>query len=257
MKIIVAAHKPYQMPDAAIYQQVFVGAALKTDMPDGYIGDDTGTNMSEMNPYYNELTALYWAKYNLQDEDVIGLAHYRRYLGTKTSHALKDVLTEADIVHALTEVDVLLPKHRNYFIENQKDHYLNAHLNEPYFVMAQVIHDDYPEYEAAFKTLEKSTKIHLYNMGIMRQELFQEYTDFVFGVLEKVQAQIPYQNYEGQDARVFGFLAERLMDVWVNTHQLTYKEFPLVTTEKTNWVDKGSQFLRRKFVKGDAKKTHF
>ncbi|RRG17684.1 DUF4422 domain-containing protein [Weissella viridescens] len=257
MKIIVAAHKPYEMPDDPIYQPVYVGSALKTDRPAGYIGDDTGKNMSEMNPYYNELTAMYWAKYNLQDEDIIGLAHYRRYLGSKASHELKDVLTESQIREGLAAHDVLLPKCRNYYIENQRDHYLNAHLNEPYFVLEQVIREDYPEFEPAFQALEKSTKIHLYNMSIMPQALFQDYTDFVFGVLAKVQAKIPYDRYEGQDARVFGFLSERLMDVWIETRQHSYREYPLVTTERTNWLDKGTQFLKRKFLKSDQTKTHF
>ncbi|MBM7617112.1 hypothetical protein JOC36_000661 [Weissella uvarum] len=257
MKIIVAAHKPYQMPKSDIYLPVYVGSALKDDMPAGYVGDDTGQNISEMNPYYNELTALYWAKYNLQDEDVLGLAHYRRYLGRKSSHDLADVLSESDINSALAEVDVLLPKHRNYVIDNQRDHYLNAHLNEPFFVLEKVIELDYPSYLPAFRRMEASSKIHLYNMSIMKQGHFQSYTDFLFGVLEKVQAQIPYQDYQGQDARVFGFLAERLKDVWLETNQLTYREFPLVTTEKTNWIDKGTQFLKRKFLKNQPAKTHF
>jgi len=79
----------------------------------------------------------------------------------------------------------------------------------------------------------------------------------VFGVLAKVQEKIPYDTYQGQDARVFGFLSERLMDIWVETRQHKYREYPLVTTEKTNWLDKGSQFLKRKFLNSDQTKTHF
>ena len=44
----------------------------------GYQGDDAGDNISEKNPYYCELTGLYWAWKNL-DADYIGLAHYRRH----------------------------------------------------------------------------------------------------------------------------------------------------------------------------------
>ena len=35
-------------------------------------------NISEKNPYYCELTGLYWAWKNL-DAEYIGLVHYRRY----------------------------------------------------------------------------------------------------------------------------------------------------------------------------------
>ena len=101
MKILVAVHKPYQMPKDQTYLPVMVGAALQEGYPANYTPDNTGQNMSEMNPFYNELTALYWAKYNLQDEDVIGLMHYRRYFGKKASHDLTDILTETDIRNAL------------------------------------------------------------------------------------------------------------------------------------------------------------
>jgi len=79
----------------------------------------------------------------------------------------------------------------------------------------------------------------------------------MFDVLKAVEERIPYLEYEGQERRVFGFLSERLMDTWVNTKQKCVMEFPLVTTEKTNWLDKGTQFLKRKFFKNANKKVHF
>lgn len=257
MKILVAAHKPYQMPEDKMYQPIFVGAALKDDMPVGYIGDNTGTHMSPMNAHFNELTALYWAKYNLQDEDVLGLMHYRRYLGRKSSHSLQDILSEDDIKAALSEVDVLVPKARNYFIEDQQTHYYNAHEHLPFDVMRDVIAEDFSEYTDAFDKVCHSTKAHLFNMQIMKQADFQAFTDFLFGVLEKVEPNIPYKEYEGQESRVFGFLSEYLLDTWVLTNDKTYREYPLVTTEKTNWLDKGSAFLLRKFSNKKNKKTHF
>lgn len=257
MKILVAAHKPYEMSDQDIYQPIYVGAALKDDMPAGYIGDDTGRNMSEMNAHFNELTGLYWAKYNLQDENVIGLMHYRRYLGAKASHDLQDILTEEQIMAALTEVDVLVPKARNYFIENQQTHYYNAHEHEPFDVMKAVIANEFTEYLPAFEQVCGSTKAHLFNMQIMKQADFQAFTDFVFAVLARVEEQVPYKDYEGQESRVFGFLSEYLLDTWMLTMNKTYREYPLVTTEKTNWFDKGFAFLKRKFGHGKNKKTHF
>jgi len=257
MKILVAAHKPYVMPTDKIYQPVFVGASLKTDMPEGYIGDNTGKNISECNPHFNELTALYWAKYNLQNENVIGLMHYRRYFGLKASHNLSDILSETEILDALNEVDVLVPKARNYFIENQETHYFNAHEHEPFEVMTNIIETAYPEYGPAFEKVRHSTKAHLFNMQIMKQADFQSFTDFLFGVLDLVKKEIPYETYEGQESRVFGFLSEYLLDTWMLTNDKTFREYPLVTTEKTNWLDKGSAFLMRKFAPNKEKKTHF
>ena len=48
----------------------------------GYIGDDTGENISERNANFCELTGLYWAAHNI-DSDYIGIVHYRRYFASR------------------------------------------------------------------------------------------------------------------------------------------------------------------------------
>lgn len=83
IKLIVATHKSYEMPqDDNLYIPLHVGKKGKKDL--GYLGDDTGDNISEFNPYYCELTGVYWAWKNL-DYDYLGLVHYRRYFCKKES----------------------------------------------------------------------------------------------------------------------------------------------------------------------------
>ena len=82
IKILVAAHKLCEMPKSDVYLPVQVGKALHPDLDLGYQPDNEGENISEKNPYYSELTAIYWAWKNLK-ADYIGLVHYRRYLGMK------------------------------------------------------------------------------------------------------------------------------------------------------------------------------
>lgn len=257
MKILVAGHKPYQVLKDGIYLPIQVGAGLPNRKAiEGFVPDNTGQNISELNPYYNELTALYWAKYNLADEDMIGLVHYRRYFGRKASHDLVDALTEQDIRKALENHDVILPRRRNYYIENQEKHYLNAHEHESFLVLRETIEEHYPAYLPAFKQMAASNKIHLFNMSVMKQADFQDYTDFIFGVLEKVRQRVNLDAYDDNNRRALGYLAERLMDVWVTTNKKSVCEFPLVTTERTNWGDKGLQFLIRKFLHRKTR-THF
>ena len=85
VKIIVATHKKYEMPQDAMYLPLHVGAEGKTDQNGnpldlGYQKDNTGENISNKNAAYCELTGLYWAWKNL-DTDYTGLAHYRRHFG--------------------------------------------------------------------------------------------------------------------------------------------------------------------------------
>ena len=64
IKVIVAAHKKYEMPKDKMYVPVQVGAEGKKDI--GYTKDNTGDNISSKNSMYCELTGLYWAWKNLE-----------------------------------------------------------------------------------------------------------------------------------------------------------------------------------------------
>ena len=77
VKIIVATHKKYRMPVDEMYLPVHVGA-VGNETISGCQRDDEGENISALNPYFCELTGLYWAWKNLE-ADYIGLVHYRRH----------------------------------------------------------------------------------------------------------------------------------------------------------------------------------
>lgn len=63
IKVVVATHKPYWMPDDPMYVPVHVGAEGKTSI--GFIGDNTGENISSKNDMYRELTGMFWGGANL------------------------------------------------------------------------------------------------------------------------------------------------------------------------------------------------
>ena len=96
IKILIAAHKPFKVPEGKYFLPVHVGRKIATSLSkDGKInkteyqwllknavGDETGDNISDKNRFYSECTALYWAwnNYNeLGNPDYIGLMHYRRH----------------------------------------------------------------------------------------------------------------------------------------------------------------------------------
>lgn len=80
IRILIAAHKPYGFAQDDIYMPVQVGAALNDKF--GAACDDTGDNISDKNPYYCELTGLYWMWKNVK-ADYCGLVHYRRYFAVR------------------------------------------------------------------------------------------------------------------------------------------------------------------------------
>jgi hypothetical protein len=252
IKILVAAHKKYWMPSDPCYLPLHVGREGKQDL--GYIGDNTGDNISSMNPYFCELTGIYWAWKNMH-ADYIGLCHYRRYFAGKVhdrnlSAKQQAILSTADYEKLLQDYDCLLPNKRNYYIETVRSQYEHAHNKRDLDECEKIIAEKYPEYSAAFTKIMQQKRLHILNMFVMKWELFDTYCQFLFGVLFELEKRIDISNYTQYEARVYGFLAERLLNVWIEKNQIEYKEVPVVFMEKINWLDKGTKFLKRKLSGG-------
>lgn len=250
IKIIVATHKQYWMPADDVYLPIHVGREGKADL--GYIGDNTGDNISVKNSNYCELTSLYWAWKNLKC-DYIGLCHYRRYFAGKNLHTNNAEKKKAIILHRqdyeklLREYDVILPVKRNYYIETVRSQYEHAHNKRDLDEAERILAELYPEYSEAFTKVMGRTRLHILNMFVMKKTLFDEYCSWMFNILFKLEKRIDISGYNQYEARVFGFISERLFNVWLEKQQLKVKEVPVVNLEKVNWVKKINKFLIRKF----------
>ena len=244
-KIIVATHKAYQMPTDSMYVPVQVGAEGKASL--GYAMDNTGDNISAKNKNYCELTGLYWAWKNI-DAEYIGLAHYRRHFSTKPRRdKWSSILTTTELETLVQGFDVILPKPRNYFIESNYSQYVHAHHAIDLDTTRQILSEKYPEYLVAYDAYMKRTIGHRFNMFIMKKEKFNDYCSWLFDILFELEKRLDISQYNQNDSRVFGFVSERLIDVWLETNSLKYKEIPCMFMEKQNWIVKGFNFLKRKF----------
>ncbi|QAA21555.1 DUF4422 domain-containing protein [Sporolactobacillus terrae] len=251
IKIIVATHKKYRMPKDSMYIPIHVGREGKDDL--GYIGDNTGDHISMKNPNYCELTAVYWAWKNL-NADFIGLVHYRRhfcdqsfFIGSaksKWSH----ILSEEKVRTLLDKYNVILPKKRHYWIETSQSHYEHAHNGEDLLQTRKIIEKKYPEYIKYFDEEMNKTASHRFNMFIMKEPLFHNYCEWMFDILFQLEKDIDISNYSPKEARVFGYISERLLDVWISKNSINYVQLPVMFMEKQNWGKKMYGFLQRKFL---------
>ena len=250
IRVVVAAHKEYWMPTDEMYVPLQVGAEGREDL--GYTPDNTGDNISAKNANYCELTGLYWAWKNL-DCEYLGLAHYRRHFTAQRSAGdRKDVLTLDQARGLFDGVDVLLPKRRHYWIETNYKQYIHAHHEIDLEETRRIIEERHPGYLAAYDAVMKRTKGHRFNMFIMKKELSDRYCEWLFDVLFELEKRLDISDYDENDKRVFGFVAERLLDVWIETNKIKYKDIPYIFLEKQNWISKGARFVMRK-VKGKGK----
>ncbi len=248
IKVIVAAHKKYRMPEDPMYLPLHVGREGKEDL--GYTGDNTGSNISLKNPSYCELTGLYWAWKNLKNK-YIGLAHYRRHFSLRTKNRkdkFANVLTGREASRLLKDCNIILPRRRYYFIENLYDHYAHTMYVEPLNITGEIIHEKYPEYLPYFNRLHKRTSAHMFNMFIMRRDILDGYCSWLFDILGELEQRVDASKYDSFHARFYGRISELLLDVYLEKNHLKYKEVGFIYMEKIDKVQKVKDFLLAKFT---------
>ena len=251
IKILVAAHKPYWMPEDGVYLPVQVGAAGKESIDPAWQRDDEGENISHLNRYYCELTALYWAWKNLE-ADFVGLCHYRRYFGHRVLRGSLEkkrqaIFTQADYEQLLEQADVIVPKKRNYYIETVYSQYAHAHRASDLEAIKGIITKRCPEYLPAWEKVMDSRRVHILNMFVMSKGDFHAYCEWLFPIIDEFASH--FDLADPYAARLFGFPAERLFNVWLVKQGLQVVEVPIVMLESVNWLKKGGAFLKRKFCK--------
>ena len=160
----------------------------------------------------------------------------------------KDFLIQI-IEEALEKAPVILPQKRNYWIETTYSQYAHAHHKKDMDLVRSILEERYPEYVRAFDDVMERTAGHRFNMFIMRRDLLDHYCTWLFDVLDRAERQINLSEYDEYNKRVFGFLSERLLDVWVETNHISYTEMPVVFMESQHWLKKGMAFIERKFRK--------
>ncbi|MBR3169309.1 DUF4422 domain-containing protein [Candidatus Saccharibacteria bacterium] len=252
--VVVATHKKYMMPKDELYLPLEVGVDFHGKKTN-YQGDNTGTNISKKNDGFSELTGLYWAFKNLR-AGYKGLVHYRRYFTVSrcrfgnSKKRLEKVLTEKQAKKILINCDVVLPRKRNYVIENLYDHYIHTMHKEPLDLTGEIIKEKYPKYYNEFLKLHERKTAHMFNMMIMRDGIFDEYCNWLFDILFELEKRVKKAGlkYDEFHARFYGRISELLLDVYIRTNGIDYTELPVISIEPVNWIKKGGSFLRAKFL---------
>lgn len=250
MRIVmcVASHKPYWVPEDAMYLPLQVGSLGRPDI-EGFQRDDTGEHISARNPSYCELTGLYWAWKNV-DADYIGLVHYRRHFaGSFRFDKKRRIATREVIEQALARADVILPAKRRYVVESNYSQYVHAHHEQDLTLTHEILCARYPDYLAAWDSVMRRRSGHRFNIFVMKKPLLDAYLSWLFDVLFALEQRLDVSGYTGLDTRVFGLVSERLLDVWLAKNPVRAIELPIVNLEPQHWPRKIAAFLKRKFTR--------
>ena len=262
-KIYTFYYQPIKIISAGNnYIPVWAGKNNKPDVK-GFIGDDSGENISEKNKYYSELTGLYWVWKNT-NSDVIGSCHYRRYFTAAKEpfiHQMKrmlyfpvglyrkrfgliytnniqhwkpKILSTGDAEKILEDFDIILPTRRK-LRQTLKKHYNKHHNPSDLVLLRKIIAAYFPEYLNSYDSILDNDQLFANNMFITRRNTFDSLMEWIFFILFKFEEKTDLEHYKGYQERIFGFLAERLITLWVVHNQLRYKELPLIYFKKMKY----------------------
>lgn len=220
-----------------VVRNVIAGADYQTQ-PIGanmYL-DNTGDNISALNKSYCELTTQYWAWKN-QEADYYGFCHYRRifsfndekldedgwgtiplnYLNKESLHKLK--FDETHIRNAVESYDFIIAKGIDVKLLKAKsieNHYKKAdELNyQDFEIMMDIIREKYPFLYNCAQAYVKGNVFYPCNMFIMTKELFNQYSEVLFGILGEFQNRWDSSGYSVQALRTIGHLGERIAGIY-------------------------------------------
>ena len=156
-------------------------------------------------------------------------------------------ITDKEIAELLNKCDVVVPKKRNYYIETIWSHYEHAHNIKDLNETKCIIEEKHPEYIESFNKVMSGKTLYLYNMFIMNKEDFDSYCEWLFNILFELESRTDLSEYDAYQSRIYGFISERLFNVWLLNNKKILKEVDVVNVEGVNWIEKIVDFIRRKF----------
>lgn len=232
IKIYVSCHKDFHVPERSYLFPIQVGSALTEERFPGMLRDnDGGDEISSLNRIYCELTGQYWAWKN-DAADYYGFFHYRRYLDFNLLHSAKKpyllrwlptekVLSECgyndeNIRRVISAHDVIVPIPEDMRVPVY-DHYRDApnHRIQDLDLVIGIIKEKYPDYYPAAKRYLDQSAQYFGNIFIMSRDVFGHYCKWLFGILAEYDKLKDTTGYSKQELRVDGFLAERMVGMYL------------------------------------------
>ncbi|WP_295364336.1 DUF4422 domain-containing protein [uncultured Succinivibrio sp.] len=212
------------------------------------IGDDTGENISEKNRNYSELTGIYWAWKNLdklENPSYIGFMHYRRQfcfdesllesvlkkrgitpqkqnnliflngISEFSKDEISDLFSSDLIYRSVSDYDIVAPCIHTEITQLEKfktrnDLFVFSDLEKTIEITNQL----FPDYSSSLNAALTTQNNNLFNMFIMKTEIFDECCNFMFSILFELEKYISYEGRNANQKRLFGYLSEVLFTAY-------------------------------------------
>ena len=246
---IILSHHDQRIPaiHTDILQSVQTGCANTAHIYPDMLHDDEGENISAENPKYNELSAHYWVWKNqdkIDNPDFIGLMHDRRHFlfNTKLPVPNKNLtwlpkspvymfppickkylnyISDECIRQYFPKYDCMVLKQYDIFLRigkgNMRDRFTHSEgmTYEIFDIWFNTVKKLFPSYLCELKQFAQGHMEYMCNMFVMRKDLFDEYSNFLFTILQTVDRQIDSTTFSTAKKRFLGYLGEFTLSVFI------------------------------------------
>lgn len=270
LEIFVVYYKPAPLIKSDIFTPIQGGRAIQNTssrkgtftpeeinwLNNNMIGDDTGENISQLNRYFAEITALYWI-YKNTTSPFVGMFQYRRFLAINPNTIYPTItypsmrfhhlgikhldgfskkflrnleLEKKFILPFFATHDILLsePIKLNSYEQYKEEHHISD-LNKA----LDIIKQKYPHmYDFAIQELNSENGFYPTNMFVTRRQILNDYANWLFSILhplyDEIKDEVAMRDTEQKLA--FAYLSERLFTIYFRYqqkyHNLRIKELP-------------------------------
>ena len=96
----------------------------------------------------------------------------------------------------------------------------------------KILQQNYPDYVDAYDIVMKGREQYFWNMFVTTKKIMNEYCEWLFGVLDRLEGLTDIDHYDQKQKRIYGYISERLLNVWVIKNRLKIHECPVVQSDQ-------------------------
>ena len=197
-----------------------------------------GDNISRLNPYLNEITALYWLWKNTA-HTTIGFCQYRRFFTTAEdkNFSYDKILTADAALKFLERHDIIVAK---IYIGRLQRELIRGDCGRTLTTLGETIIKKHllqaqPEYLDALDYVLNSKSFYRCNMFVTRRNIFDAYCRWLFSFIidatEEFLRTADLDQTPPRRQRVMGYFAERMLTVWLLKNRLRINELNVMFIE--------------------------
>ena len=156
-------------------------------------------------------------------------------------------MSEKDLVKRLNSYDIIVPK-KQKFDKTLYEMYAQDHYIADLDFCLEYIKCKYPECVYAVKDFKNTKEGYTCNLMFADKNIFDSYCTWLFDILFALQKSKNFSVYEDPyQRRLYGFLAERLLNIYINAYNLRANELEMrLSTKKVIFIPYFLVLIKRK-----------